>query len=141
MTIPEACQLILEAGCMSDGGEIYVFDMGESVKIVDLAKKMIRLSRLELDKDIEIVYTGLRPGEKLFEELLNQKENTLPTHHPKILIGKVRTYVYDDVEENLRSMKLHIKKKDFTMMVKHMKFMVPEFKSNNSHFQVLDEEF
>ena len=140
MTIPEACQLILEAGCMSDGGEIYVFDMGESVKIVDLAKKMIRLSRLELDKDIEIVYTGLRPGEKLFEELLNQKENTLATHHPKILIGKVRTYVYDDVEENLRSLKLHIKKKDFSMMVKHMKYMVPEFKSNNSHFQVLDEE-
>lgn len=140
MTIPEACQLILEAGCMSDGGEIYVFDMGESVKIVDLAKKMIRLSRLELGKDIEIVYTGLRPGEKLYEELLNQKENTLATHHPKILIGKVRTYDYDTVEQNLREMRGMLRSKNFDQMVRHMKFIVPEFKSNNSQYQKLDKE-
>jgi FlaA1/EpsC-like NDP-sugar epimerase len=90
MTIPEACQLVLEAGTMGDGGEIFVFDMGESVKIIDLAKKMIQLSGLELNKDIEIKVTGLRPGEKLYEELLAEEENTIPTHHPQILKAKIR---------------------------------------------------
>lgn len=90
MTIPEACRLVLEAGVMGDGGEIFVFDMGERVKIVDLAKKMIKLSGLTLGKDIQIVFTGLRPGEKLHEELLNNDENTLPTHHPRILKAKVK---------------------------------------------------
>ncbi len=91
MTIPEACQLVLEAGAMGEGGEIFVFDMGESVKIIDLAKKMIQLSGLEIGKDIEIKITGLRPGEKLYEELLAKEENTLPTHHPQILKAKVRS--------------------------------------------------
>ncbi|MGY8927981.1 MAG: UDP-N-acetylglucosamine 4,6-dehydratase family protein, partial [Flavobacteriales bacterium] len=90
MTIPEACQLVLEAGTMGEGGEIFVFDMGESVKIIDLAKKMIRLSGLELGKDIQIKITGLRPGEKLYEELLAKEENTLATHHPQILKAKIR---------------------------------------------------
>jgi len=92
MTIPEACQLVLEAGAMGGGGEIYVFDMGGSVKIVDLASKMIRLSGYEVDYDIEIVYTGLRPGEKLNEELLSIKENSIGTHHPKILVARVMNY-------------------------------------------------
>ena len=91
MTIPEACQLVLEAGSMGEGGEIFVFDMGESVKIIDLAKKMIKLSGLEIGKDIEIKITGLRPGEKLYEELLAAEENTLPTHHPQILKAKIRS--------------------------------------------------
>ena len=97
MTIPEACRLVLEAGSMGKGGEIFVFDMGESVKIADLAKKMIRLAGLMPDKDIEIAYTGLRPGEKLYEELLNDQENTVPTHHEKIMIGKVRPAVYEEI--------------------------------------------
>lgn len=88
MTIPEACQLVLEAGTLGDGGEIFVFDMGEPIKIIDLAKKMIQLSGLEVGKDIEIKITGLRPGEKLYEELLAKEENTLTTHHPKILKAK-----------------------------------------------------
>jgi FlaA1/EpsC-like NDP-sugar epimerase len=102
MTIPEACELVLEAATMGQGGEVFVFDMGESVKIIDLAKKMITLSGLRVDKDIEIRYTGLRPGEKLYEELLNNDENTLPTHHPKILIAEVNTpsYAYMEVATN-----------------------------------------
>src|SRR5690606_32697157 len=95
MTIPEACQLVLEAGSMGKGGEIYVFDMGKSVKIVELATKMIKLSGLVPNKDISIEYTGLRPGEKLYEELLNDLENTLPTHHHKIMIAKVREYDFE----------------------------------------------
>ena len=98
MTIPEASQLVLEAGCMGNGGEIYVFDMGQSVKIVDLARKMIKLSGLKEDKDIKIIYTGLRPGEKLYEELLSSAENSLPTHHKQILIGKVREYQFNEVD-------------------------------------------
>ena len=90
MTIPEACKLVLEAGCMGRGGEIFVFDMGEPVRIYDLAARMIRLSGLTPDKEIKIIETGLRPGEKLFEELLNDKETTLTTHHKKIMIAKVR---------------------------------------------------
>lgn len=140
MTIPEACQLILEAGCMSNGGEIYVFDMGKSVKIIDLAKKMILLSRLELDKDIEIIYTGLRPGEKLYEELLNNKEDTLPTHHPKILIGKVREYQYSEISSHLTLLKEHLKQRDIKLMVTQMKHIVPEFKSQNSIYEELDIE-
>lgn len=138
MTIPEACQLILEAGCMGKGGEIYVFDMGESIKIVDLAKKMIKLSRLELGKDIEIVFTGLRPGEKLYEELLNNKENTLQTHHPKILIGKVRKYNLEDLNVALNVLFDHLQHGEQKMMVKQMKQIVPEYKSNNSVYEVLD---
>ena len=95
MTIPEACRLVLEAGTMGKGGEIFIFDMGEPVKIADLAKRMIELSGLQVNKDIEIKYTGLRPGEKLYEELLNNKENTKETPHEKIRVAAVREYDYN----------------------------------------------
>ena len=138
MTIPESCQLILEAGCMGNGGEIFVFDMGDSVKIVDLAKKMIKLSRLELGKDIEIVFTGLRPGEKLYEELLNNKENTLPTHNPKILIGKVREYQSEEIATYFKKLENLFSQNNVNQTVVLMKQLVPEFKSQNSRFEVLD---
>jgi len=139
MTIPEACQLVLDAGVMGNGGEIFVFDMGQSVKIVDLAKNMIRLSGLVLGKDIEIQYTGLRPGEKLYEELLNESENTLPTHHPKILIAKQREI---DPAQSDRICTLVTKAGTGSNMelVALMKVIVPEFISNNSEFSVLDKK-
>jgi FlaA1/EpsC-like NDP-sugar epimerase len=140
MTIPEACRLVLEAGCMGSGGEIFIFDMGKSVKIVDLAKKMIQLSGLTLDRDIKIVYTGLRPGEKLYEELLNNKENTLPSHHEKIMIAKVRTYEYDEVNKKLQELVDLFPAQDNMAIVKKMKEIVPEFKSNNSVFEKLDKD-
>jgi FlaA1/EpsC-like NDP-sugar epimerase len=140
MTIPEACQLVLEAGAMGKGGEIYVFDMGKSVKIADLAKKMIKLSGLSIGKDIQIVYTGLRPGEKLYEELLNNAENTIPTHHPQILIGKVRQYHLPEVKEKLEDLKSALALRDNFAMVTVMKQMVPEFVSNNSVFEQLDQK-
>jgi FlaA1/EpsC-like NDP-sugar epimerase len=138
MTIPEACQLVLEAGSMGKGGEIFVFDMGKSVKIVDLARKMIKLSGLEEGKDIKIVYTGLRPGEKLFEELLADSENTLPTHHSQILIGKVREYQYDEVSKVINELIELFDTQNNTKIVQCMKELVPEFKSNNSVFEKLD---
>jgi FlaA1/EpsC-like NDP-sugar epimerase len=138
MTIPEACQLVLEAGSMGNGGEIFVFDMGKSVKIVDLARKMIKLSGLEEGKDIKIVYTGLRPGEKLFEELLADSENTLPTHHSQILIGKVREYQYDEVSKVINELIELFDTQNNTKIVQCMKELVPEFKSNNSVFEKLD---
>lgn len=138
MTIPEACQLVLEASAMGQGGEIFIFDMGKSVKIVDLAKKMIKLSRLELGKDIQIVYTGLRPGEKLYEELLADKENTMPTHHNQIMIARVREVAHEvirqDIEELLQIMLSH----DNFAIVKKMKTIVPEYKSQNSIYEKLD---
>jgi len=137
MTIPEACQLVLEAGAMGKGGEIFVFDMGKPVKIIDLAKKMIRLCGLELGKDIEIKITGLRPGEKLFEELLADKENTLPTHHPQILKGKVCLAPENTINaiEDLISL---FDGQDNIEIVKQMKLIVPEFVSNNSQYSKLD---
>src|SRR5690606_23274648 len=102
--IPEACQLVVEAGCMGNGGEIYVFDMGKSVKIVDLAEKMIKLSGYVPYQDIDIKFTGLRPGEKLYEELLNDLENTLPTHHEKIMVAKVRENDYSYVTRQLEEL-------------------------------------
>lgn len=138
MTIPEACQLVLEAGSMGKGGEIFVFDMGKSVKIVDLARKMIKLSGLEEGKDIKIVYTGLRPGEKLYEELLADSENTLPTHHTQILIGKVREYQYDEVSKVINELIELFDTQNNTKIVQCMKELVPEFKSNNSVFEKLD---
>lgn len=138
MTIPEACQLVLEAGCMGNGGEIFVFDMGKSVKIVDLARKMIKLSGLEEGRDIKIVYTGLRPGEKLYEELLADSENTLPTHHNQILIGKVREYQYEEVSKVINELIELFDTQDNTKIVQCMKVLVPEFKSNNSVFEKLD---
>jgi FlaA1/EpsC-like NDP-sugar epimerase len=138
MTIPEACQLVLEAGFMGKGGEIFVFDMGEPIKIIDLAKEMIRLSGLTLDEDIKISLTGLRPGEKLYEELLANKENTLPTHHEKIMIGKVRQYSYSLVNERIQEMLVALKIEDNKLLVSRMKELVPEYKSENSQYCELD---
>src|SRR5690606_14081402 len=101
MTIPEACRLVLEAGSMGEGGEIFIFDMGKSVKILNLAKKMIRLSGLIPNQDVAIEFSGLRPGEKLFEELLNDKENTLPTHHEKIMVAKTREYNFEIISRQI----------------------------------------
>jgi len=139
MTIPEACRLVLEAGCMGKGGEIFVFDMGKSVKIVELAKKMIRLAGLEPNVDVKIEYSGLRPGEKLYEELLNDNENTMPTHHQKIMIGKVRQYVFEDVVSQISALIQSAKNNNDRQVVINMKKLVPEFKSKNSVFEELDQ--
>jgi FlaA1/EpsC-like NDP-sugar epimerase len=138
MTIPEACQLVLEAGCMGSGGEIFVFDMGKSVKIVDLARNMIKLSGLKENTDIKIIYTGLRPGEKLYEELLASSENTLPTHHKQILVGKVREYEFAEVTQFINELIALFNSQDNKRIVAKMKEIVPEFVSNNSVFQTLD---
>lgn len=138
MTIPEACQLVLEAGTSGKGGEIFIFDMGESVKIIDLAKKMIKLSGLTLDKDIKITYTGLRPGEKLYEELLANEENTIPTHHKQIMIAKVKEYDFDLISSKIQNLIDSFEKQDNKVIVKQMKQLVPEFKSNNSIYEELD---
>jgi len=138
MTIPEASQLVLEASSMGNGGEIYVFDMGPSIKIVDLAHKMLQLSGLKEGRDISITYTGLRPGEKLYEELLANSENTLPTHHSQILIGKVREYDFSEVKNIIEDLILSFDTQNNETIVQRMKELVPEFKSNNSIFQKLD---
>lgn len=140
MTIPEACQLVMEAGAMGHGGEIFVFDMGESVKIVDLAKKMIQLSGLQLGKDIDMVFTGLREGEKLYEEVLDSNENTIPTHHPKILIAKVRQEPFGAVSNQVDDVIKSVSTGDEFYMVSLMKEMTPEFKSNYSRFEELDRK-
>ncbi len=140
MTIPEACQLVLEAGAMGNGGEIFIFDMGKSVKIVNLAKKMIQLSGLQLGKDIHISFTGLRPGEKLYEELLNNKENTLPTHHPQIMIGKVNRYELAKVENEISELIIAAHTQNAFDIVAKMKKLVPEFTSQNSVFEELDTD-
>ena len=138
MTIPEASQLVLEATAMGKGGEIFVFDMGESIKIVDLARKMILLLGMVEGKDINIIYTGLRPGEKLYEELLANTENTLPTHHDQILIGKVRKYDFEEVDTIITELIKTFDTQNNELIVQRMKELVPEFKSNNSIFQKLD---
>ena len=138
MTIPEACQLVLEAGALGKGGEIFIFDMGNSVKIVDLAKKMVKLSGLTLGKDIQLVYTGLRPGEKLYEELLNVKENVLPTHHPKIMIAKVEENDFETISKEICELIELFHSQDNLAIVKKMKQIVPEFISNNSIYEQLD---
>lgn len=141
MTIPEATQLVLEAGSMGNGGEIYVFDMGKPVPIVDLARKMIRLSGMVPGIDIEIKYTGLRPGEKLYEELLNDAENTLSTHHQKILIAKTGAPVIPDLEQVYQGLfSLASDASQHLAMVAKMKELVPEFISNNSVFEQLDQQ-
>lgn len=139
MTIPEACRLVMEAATMSVGNQIFVFDMGASVKIVDLAKRMIELAGFEVNKDIKIEFTGLRPGEKLYEEVLNNEENTSETTHEKIRIAHVRSYDYDtiaDYVDKLHDMALNV---EITDMVRMMKDIVPEFKSRNSRFEALDK--
>lgn len=136
MLIPEACKLVLEAGTMGNGGEIFVFDMGNPVRILDLAKKMIQLSGA---KNVEIKITGLRDGEKLYEEVLNEKENTQPTFHPKIKIATVREYDYANVCRQVDAMvKASVTESDMEL-VKRMKEMVPEFKSQHSVYEVLDK--
>lgn len=138
MTIPEACQLVLEAGTMGSGGEIFVFDMGESIKIIDLAKQMIKLSGFELDKDIKIKITGLRPGEKLYEELLTNEEDTIPTHHEKILIGRVKEYEFEKIAPKIQELIFAYDEQNNEKLVKQMKELVPEFISNNSIFSKFD---
>ena len=138
MTIPEACQLVLEAGVMGEGGEIYVFDMGDPIKIVDLAINMVRLSGKKIEEDIKIVYTGLREGEKLFEELLNHTEHVKITHHPKIKIAKVAPVHYYKIEGQIDLFEKMIGKSTDNEIVFHLKSIIPEFKSNVSRFEVLD---
>ncbi len=137
MTIPEACRLVLEAGSMGNGGEIYIFDMGKPVKIVDLAKRMISLSGRT---DVKIEFTGLRHGEKLYEELLNVKELTKPTYHEKIMIATVREYDYDEVKERIENLVQLSYTYDQMKIVAAMKDIVPEFVSKNSCFEALDKK-
>lgn len=140
MTIPEACQLVLEAGSMGSGGEIFIFDMGERVKIINLAKRMIKLSGLELGTDIQLKFTGLRPGEKLYEELLANMENTLPTYNEKIMIAKVRSYDSESVGRDIRRLEELSNNGDKYALVKQMKQIIPEFLSQNSEYEELDAE-
>ena len=139
MTIPEASSLVLEAATLGNGGEIYVFDMGQPVKISDLAKNMIRLAGYVPGKDIEIVYTGLRPGEKLYEELLNQKELTIPTTNEKILVAKVREYDFDEVSSSIEQLIQSAQEGKIFPTVQFMKEIVPEYKSKNSIYEKLDK--
>jgi FlaA1/EpsC-like NDP-sugar epimerase len=138
MTIPEACQLVLEAGTIGQGGEIFIFDMGKSVKIIDLVRKMIKLYGLKVGKDIEIVFTGLRPGEKLYEELLNDQENTLPTHHPQIMRATVQEFEFERINNQVNELITLFSSQNNFDIVSYMKTMVPEYKSNNSIFEKLD---
>lgn len=138
MTIPEACQLVLEAGAMGKGGEIFIFDMGEPVKILDLAKKMIRLAGFVPDKDIKIKFVGLRPGEKLYEELLTDSAKTLPTHHKKIMIATEATQQSKDFELEIQELQRLAENNLSADLVAKMKKIVPEYISMNSEFEVLD---
>lgn len=140
MTIPEACSLVLEAGCMGHGGEIFIFDMGKPVRIYDLATRMISLAGLRPGVDIQIVETGLRPGEKLYEELLNNREMTIATHHKKIMIAKVRVYDYEEVCNSLETLRDTVERVNFHDIVAQMKRIVPEFKSQNSKWNTVDSE-
>ncbi len=139
MTIPEACQLVLQAGAIGKGGEIFVFDMGESVKIKDLASKMLQLAGLEEGKDIKIKYTGLRPGEKLYEELLNESENTLPTHHEKILKAQIAAYPAERFRSDFEALDSLAASGDLSALIAKFKEMVPEYISQNSPFEQLDK--
>lgn len=140
MTIPEACSLVLQAGTIGNGGEIFVFDMGQPVKIYDLATRMISLSGLKPGVDIEIIETGLRPGEKLYEELLNNKESTMSTRNDKIMIAKVRVYNFDEVMSHLEVLWDATQSGNYHDIVAEMKRLVPEFKSNNSQWEEIDQE-
>ncbi len=140
MTIPEASQLVLEAGAMGKGGEIFIFDMGESIKIFDLAKNMIKLSGLNYPDDIDIKITGLRPGEKLYEELLANGENTIPTYHHKIMISKTREFSYSQVKNEIEEICMFNLFQNSEAVISKMKAIIPEYKSNNSQFQVFDNK-
>lgn len=140
MTIPEACSLVLQAGTMGEGGEIFIFDMGKPVRIYDLATRMISLSGLRPGIDIDIVEVGLRPGEKLYEELLNNKEMTMATRHNKIMIAKVRVYDYGDVAQHIERLRNLTEAGEYHDIVAEMKRLVPEFKSKNSVWESIDSE-
>lgn len=137
MTIPEACQLVLEAGAMGKGGEIFIFDMGKSIKIFEVAKKMIKLSGYSYPDDINIIFTGLRPGEKLYEELLANKEGTIPTYHPKIMVAKIRDINYTLISTAINELSSNSGESSY-LLVKKMKDIVPEYISNNSKYEELD---
>jgi len=137
MTIPEACQLVLEASFMGNGGEIFVFDMGEPVRIADLAEKMIKLSGLKLGEDIDIVYTGLRPGEKLYEELLASKEHTKPTYHDKIMIANVKTCDFNDINRQILGLHESAYNESEELIVARMKELIPEFNPQNERYRRL----
>lgn len=140
MTIPEACKLVMEAATISTGNQIFVFDMGESVKISHLAERMIQLAGFTPNEDIKIEYTGLRPGEKLYEEVLSNEENTQPTGHNRIRIAKVRESDYETAKEQVNTLETLAKSVDIPTMIKLMKKMVPEFKSNNSPYEKYDKQ-
>lgn len=139
MTIPEACRLVMEAATMSTGNQIFVFDMGEPVKIDMLARRMITLAGFTPDKEIKIEYTGLRPGEKLYEEVLSDKESTLPAFHERIRIAKVREYQYDEVLATINQLESLARKVLIPDMVKLMKKTVPEYISGNSEYSKFDK--
>jgi FlaA1/EpsC-like NDP-sugar epimerase len=140
MSIPEACRLVMEAATLTTGNQIFVFDMGKSVKIADMARNMIRLSGLTPDKDIQIVYTGLRPGEKLYEEVLSNDENTLPTTHELIRIAKVREYDYTQIANITEELRRLSDAVDIPSTIRLMKTTVPEFISNNSVYEQYDKK-
>ncbi len=140
MTIPEACRLVMEAATMTSGNQIFVFDMGESVKIVDLAKRMVKLAGLTLDEDIKIEYTGLRPGEKLYEEVLSNAENTEATEHDRIRVAKVREYNYEEAVKVADELESLARAVEIPTIVRLMKRTVPEFKSKNSQYEMYDKE-
>ncbi len=140
MTIPEACELVLEASVMGHDGQILVFDMGEQVKIVEVARKMIRLSGLDPDKDIDIVFTGLRPGEKLYEELFNDSEENLPTHHPKIMIAKVKSQNFERVSQKLNQLEKLMGKQQLQRIMEVVTELVPEYVVNTKEKAVLDNQ-
>lgn len=140
MTIREACSLVLEAGCMGCGGEIFVFDMGKPIKIYDLAKQMIVLAGLRVNEDIKIIETGLRPGEKLYEELLNDKEKTIATSHDKIMIAKVRKYNFEDIEYTISHIINNAEDGNIHDMIYEIKTLIPEYVSANSEYELIDKE-
>jgi FlaA1/EpsC-like NDP-sugar epimerase len=140
MTIPEACQLVLEAASMGNGGEIYIFDMGKPIKIIDLARKMIKLAGFIPDVDIEIKIVGLRPGEKLYEELLNDTSKTIPTHHEKITIALEIQEEFEELHADINELIGIASFFDNDDIVAKMKKIVPEFVSMNSTFQILDKK-
>ncbi|QCE41139.1 polysaccharide biosynthesis protein [Psychroserpens sp. NJDZ02] len=140
MTIPEACQLVLEAGAMGNGGEIFIFDMGEAVKIIDLAKKIIKLAGFTPYKEIDIKVVGLRPGEKLYEELLSDKSTTLPTYNEKIMIAKVENCTHKQIDRDIQDLITIATEKDKNAIVIKMKEIVPEFLSMNSDFEIFDKK-
>jgi FlaA1/EpsC-like NDP-sugar epimerase len=138
MMIPEACQLVLQAGTMGKGGEVFIFDMGKQIHILELAERMIKLSGYKPYADIEIEFVGLRPGEKLFEELISDETTALPTHHPKILIAKLPYQDFEEIKNKMDELIDTARKQDKSEVIKQLKYLVPEFRSDNSNFELLD---